>query len=195
MLQAGLINSTGVLELVAFLEGHFDIAVADAEIVPQNLDTIDALAAFVSKKVATAAPGRFMTPNPRVDGNARREFPGKQRPALSRKGRPDRGRDPADLRGARRGRDAAGRHARGERRRPRRPRRHFHRQLLGSGGRPVRRAESRRRVLHGQSLDQGGQAGLHRQGLPPRRNHRAGSPRLPLAREAAAGAPCARSQP
>jgi acyl carrier protein len=62
MLQAGLIDSTGVLELVAFLEGHFDIAVADAEIVPQNLDTIDALAAFVSKKVATAAPGRFMTP-------------------------------------------------------------------------------------------------------------------------------------
>ncbi len=55
MLQAGMIDSTGVLELVAFLEGHFDIAIADADIVPENLDTIDALVAFVTRKKGLAA--------------------------------------------------------------------------------------------------------------------------------------------
>jgi len=55
MLQAGMIDSTGVLELVAFLEGHFDIAIADADIVPENLDTIDALVAFVARKKGAAA--------------------------------------------------------------------------------------------------------------------------------------------
>lgn len=55
MLQAGMIDSTGVLELVAFLESHFDITVADADVVPENLDTIDALAAFVARKKGLAA--------------------------------------------------------------------------------------------------------------------------------------------
>ncbi|MCW2285940.1 acyl carrier protein [Rhodoblastus acidophilus] len=55
MLQAGMIDSTGVLELVAFLESHFDITVADADVVPENLDTIDALAAFVTRKKGLAA--------------------------------------------------------------------------------------------------------------------------------------------
>jgi acyl carrier protein len=52
MLQAGMIDSTGVLQLVAFLESHFGIEVLDAEIVPRNLDTIDALVAFVASKTA-----------------------------------------------------------------------------------------------------------------------------------------------
>ena len=54
MLKAGMINSTGVLELVSFLESHFDIGIHDAEIVPDNLDTIDALVAFVAKKIGAA---------------------------------------------------------------------------------------------------------------------------------------------
>jgi acyl carrier protein len=57
MLKAGMIDSTGVLELVAFLESQFDIEIRDADIVPDNLDTIDALVAFVAgkKKIEAAA--------------------------------------------------------------------------------------------------------------------------------------------
>ena len=56
MLKAGMIDSTAVLELVAFLESHFEITIRDADIVPQNLDTIDALTAFItSKKLQSAA--------------------------------------------------------------------------------------------------------------------------------------------
>ena len=50
MLKAGMIDSTGVLELVSFLESQFDFTIQDAEIIPENLDTIDALVGFVSKK-------------------------------------------------------------------------------------------------------------------------------------------------
>lgn len=54
LLDAGLIDSMGVIELVAFLESHFGIAVSDAEMMPENLDTIAALVAFVDRKTATA---------------------------------------------------------------------------------------------------------------------------------------------
>jgi acyl carrier protein len=55
MLEAGMIDSTGVLELVSFLESHFGISIQDAEIIPGNLDTVDALVAFVSNKVGLTA--------------------------------------------------------------------------------------------------------------------------------------------
>jgi acyl carrier protein len=52
LIDAGLIDSTGVLELVAFLEGEFGLRMADAEIVPENLDSIRAIVAFVEGKHA-----------------------------------------------------------------------------------------------------------------------------------------------
>ena len=54
LLAAGLIDSTGILELVAFLEQNFDIRMADAEIIPENLDSIKAIAAYVEAKLAKA---------------------------------------------------------------------------------------------------------------------------------------------
>lgn len=53
-LELGLIDSTGVLELVAFLEQHFQFKVGDAELVPDNLDSLSALVAFVQRKSAAA---------------------------------------------------------------------------------------------------------------------------------------------
>ncbi len=50
LLDAGIIDSTGVLEVVAFLESEFGIQVDDAEILPENLDTIDRVAAYVDRK-------------------------------------------------------------------------------------------------------------------------------------------------
>ncbi|HEV3185985.1 MAG TPA: acyl carrier protein [Xanthobacteraceae bacterium] len=55
LIDAGLIDSTGVLELVAFLEDAFALRLADADIVPENLDSIRAIVTFVEGKRATMA--------------------------------------------------------------------------------------------------------------------------------------------
>jgi acyl carrier protein len=54
LLEAGIVDSTGVLELVAFLETAFGIAIGDDDIVPENLDSIGALTAFVAGKLGGA---------------------------------------------------------------------------------------------------------------------------------------------
>ncbi len=50
LLDAGIVDSTGVLEIVQFLEGEFGLAVEDHEIVPENVDTIARITAFIQKK-------------------------------------------------------------------------------------------------------------------------------------------------
>ena len=55
-LEMGTIDSTGVLELVMFLESHFHITVDDEELVPENLDSINNLIGFVNGKIARPAP-------------------------------------------------------------------------------------------------------------------------------------------
>ena len=50
LLEQGIIDSTGVLEVILFLETSFGVAVEDAEMVPENLDSIDAIAGFVARK-------------------------------------------------------------------------------------------------------------------------------------------------
>jgi acyl carrier protein len=54
-LENGIIDSTGVLELVAFLEQHFEIAVADRELLPENLDSVTNASSFVGRKLQTRA--------------------------------------------------------------------------------------------------------------------------------------------
>ena len=54
LLEAGVVDSTGVLELVAFLEDTFHLQIADKDIIPQNLDTVDAITAFVEKSQVLA---------------------------------------------------------------------------------------------------------------------------------------------
>jgi acyl carrier protein len=57
-LALGIIDSTGVLELVDFLQREYGIHVADEELVPENLDSIRNLAAFLERKQATAGSVR-----------------------------------------------------------------------------------------------------------------------------------------
>jgi acyl carrier protein len=52
LLESGVMDSTGILELVAFLEGEFKIEMSDAEIVPANLDSIASIAAYLERKRA-----------------------------------------------------------------------------------------------------------------------------------------------
>uniref|UniRef100_Q07U45 Carrier domain-containing protein n=1 Tax=Rhodopseudomonas palustris (strain BisA53) TaxID=316055 RepID=Q07U45_RHOP5 len=54
LLDAGLIDSTGILELVAYLESQFAIVVADQDIVPENLDSIERIDAYVARCQGTA---------------------------------------------------------------------------------------------------------------------------------------------
>jgi acyl carrier protein len=50
-LETGLIDSTGILELVAFLETQFRFKVADDELVPVNLDSVNRVVNFVCRKL------------------------------------------------------------------------------------------------------------------------------------------------
>lgn len=54
LLQTGVLDSTGVLELIEFLEAEFAISVEDSETVPDNLDTISGLVRFISSKRSEA---------------------------------------------------------------------------------------------------------------------------------------------
>lgn len=50
LLDKGIVDSTGVLELVGFLEETFGIQVADEELVPENLDSVEKIAAYIKTK-------------------------------------------------------------------------------------------------------------------------------------------------
>ena len=51
-LEEGIIDSTGVLELVDWLEEEFDISVDDEELIPENLDSVQLLSAYIVKKTS-----------------------------------------------------------------------------------------------------------------------------------------------
>ena len=62
-LDHGIIDSTGVLELVAFLEETYGFEVADEEVLPDNFDSINNLAAYIERKRAEPTlqqPARLM---------------------------------------------------------------------------------------------------------------------------------------
>ena len=52
LLETGVIDSTGVLELVAFIEETYGIKVEDEEIIPENLDSIENVVRYVRGKMA-----------------------------------------------------------------------------------------------------------------------------------------------
>jgi acyl carrier protein len=51
-LEEGIIDSTGVLELVDWLEEEFSISVDDEELIPENLDSVNLLSAYITKKIS-----------------------------------------------------------------------------------------------------------------------------------------------
>ncbi|MDD5701348.1 MAG: acyl carrier protein [Dehalococcoidales bacterium] len=50
-LEKGIIDSTGVMELVSFLETTFDIRLEDEEIIPDNFDSVNKLVNFIHQKM------------------------------------------------------------------------------------------------------------------------------------------------
>jgi acyl carrier protein len=51
-LEEGIIDSTGILELVSFLEEEFSITVQDEDLVPENLDSINNATAYLQSKIS-----------------------------------------------------------------------------------------------------------------------------------------------
>lgn len=50
LLESGIVDSTGMLEMIAFLEETYGFSIEDHELVPENLDSIQNLVAFVQRK-------------------------------------------------------------------------------------------------------------------------------------------------
>ncbi len=50
LIEAGILDSTGILELIGFLEEQFEIRIADDELMPENLDSIENIVRFVTRK-------------------------------------------------------------------------------------------------------------------------------------------------
>ncbi len=53
-LSLGMIDSTGIFELIAFVEDTFGIKVGDSELLPENFDSLNAIQAYVERKLAEA---------------------------------------------------------------------------------------------------------------------------------------------
>jgi acyl carrier protein len=62
LIEAGVIDSTGVLELIEFLEANYAIQISDEEVLPDNLDSIERIGRFVTAKLGDGGDGR-------ADGN------------------------------------------------------------------------------------------------------------------------------
>ena len=70
LLKNGIIDETGMLEMVAFLESTFGVKIDDEEIAPENLDSIARVAAFVCRKKAAAAEANLAEPVEEADDEA-----------------------------------------------------------------------------------------------------------------------------
>ena len=55
LLESGILDSLGVLDLVGFLEEEFCISVTDEELLPENFQTVESITVFVEKKIGGGA--------------------------------------------------------------------------------------------------------------------------------------------
>jgi len=53
-LEEGIIDSTGVLELIEYLEEKYDIQIDDEDLIPENLDSLNNLEQFITKQLKTS---------------------------------------------------------------------------------------------------------------------------------------------
>lgn len=54
-LESGIIDSTGMMEVIFFLEENFSIRVEDEEMIPENLDSVNNLLRYIERKQGQAA--------------------------------------------------------------------------------------------------------------------------------------------
>jgi len=49
-MEKGIVDSTGILEVITFVEDNYDIKIEDEELIPENLDSINNLEKFINSK-------------------------------------------------------------------------------------------------------------------------------------------------
>jgi acyl carrier protein len=54
-MDSHVLDSTGFIELISFIEESFGVKIADEEMLPENLDSLEAIDAFVARKRSAAA--------------------------------------------------------------------------------------------------------------------------------------------
>jgi acyl carrier protein len=58
LLESGIVDSQGVLEIVGFLEQQFSVSVADDELIPENFESVSSIVTFVATKAAARGKSR-----------------------------------------------------------------------------------------------------------------------------------------
>lgn len=56
-MELGILDSLGIVELLVFVEAEFNIEVSDAEVLPENMDSVNRVSSLVYKKVTQALGG------------------------------------------------------------------------------------------------------------------------------------------
>ena len=67
-LASGIIESLGIMQIVAFVESEFGVAVPDADLVPENFDSINRIAAYVERRCQARNPCAESQASPRPGG-------------------------------------------------------------------------------------------------------------------------------
>jgi len=57
LLEVGVIDSVGVLELIEHLEATYELQIPDADVLPENLDSVDAITQYVSRRLDGVGTG------------------------------------------------------------------------------------------------------------------------------------------
>ena len=60
-LESGIIDSTGMLELVSFIEENYSIKMEDEELIPDNLDSVNNVVSYISRKKQLTVDGLQLT--------------------------------------------------------------------------------------------------------------------------------------
>jgi len=55
LLESGMVDSMGILDVVAFIEKEYSIVISDEELIPENFQSIDCIATFVVNKLPAKA--------------------------------------------------------------------------------------------------------------------------------------------
>lgn len=67
-LECGIIDSTGILELVAFIQETYNITIEDEELIPENFDSISNVSAFLGRKTNSGAEATIAAVQQAVTG-------------------------------------------------------------------------------------------------------------------------------
>jgi acyl carrier protein len=54
LIESGILDSTGAMDLIAFLEHEFAIAFSDEDMVPENLDSVDQICSFINLRLSNS---------------------------------------------------------------------------------------------------------------------------------------------